>query len=198
MTARRLFLAACLLPLAACGSSSLGRVPEEVIELYDLALPSGVMELEIDRDGRLLELEVDVPLESVPEPLIRKIYELHPQALLRGAEREINRHGRMWEIKFLSMGRTYELVFDEQGEIHESEMSLAWSEAPPAVLEGARLAIPGSAPVSVELVEGRGGKSYHVKAERDGARYKVVLDEQGKVLRRVREHRAEIEIPLRD
>ena len=39
---------------------------------------------------------------------------------------------------------------------------------------------------------------YHVKSTLKGGSYKVIVSPEAKVLRRVREQRAEIEIPLAD
>lgn len=193
---RRLPLLLALLPLAACGSSSLGKMPDSVVELYDQTDPAGGMEFELDRKGHLLEIEADVPIENVPQHLITAVHAQHPGAQLRGAEREINAHGEMWELKFISLGREYELVFDEDGEVHETEMSLMWPEVPPAVVAAADKALPESIPVSAELITQGKSKSYHIKKDKGGARYKIVLDERGEVVRLVREQRAEIEIPL--
>lgn len=193
---RSVLLPLASLPLVACSSSSLGHVPESVVELYDMANPAGGMELELERDGELIAIEADVAVSQVPQHLVQKVNQMHPNALMQGAEREIAPGMELWELKFVSQGRNYELVFDEEGNVHETEMSLTWGEAPRSILSAADLALPGGVPISIELVTVGETKLYHVKKERDEARYKIVLDESAKVLRLVREQRAEIEIPL--
>lgn len=194
--ARSTPLLLALLPLCACHSSDMGKVPESIVELYDHADPAGGMELELERDGSVIGIEAEVPIDSVPAHLMNAVYAQHPNALVKGAERELAPEGPRWEVKFLSMGRTYELVFDEEGNVVESEMSLTWGEAPQAVMAAADKALPNAVPVSIEAVTSDGERMYHVKKERDGARYKIVLDENAKVVRLVREQRAEIEIPI--
>ena len=80
----------------------------------------------------------------------------------------------------------------------ETEKSLTPDEAPAAVLEAAERAVPRSSFKSVEIISHVSGhQEYHVKRTRNGASYKVVLHTDGRVIRKVREHRAEIEIPLK-
>jgi len=67
-----------------------------------------------------------------------------------------------------------------------------WMEITPAAMK----TIPGGVFKSVERIERGDGVTYHVKLLRGGASYKVSLSPEGEVLRRVREAKAEIEIPL--
>jgi uncharacterized membrane protein YkoI len=184
--------------LASCASSGgLGRVPSGTVELYDLCAPSGLMELELERDGTVLEMEADIAPTDLPAMIRDAAMARLPGAKITGAEREIHTDGRYWEVKLTHEGRAWELVCDDAGKVVETEKELRRDEAPAAVLQAADKAVAGSFK-SVELIEGRSGTSYHVKKERDGASYKIVLSPEGKVLRKVREQRAEIEIPLRD
>ena len=87
-----------------------------------------------------------------------------------------------------------------EANIRETERELTRSEAPAAVLAAAEARIPGGTFRSVERIEGHGPErtaEFHVKFERDGASYKVVLGPDGTIHRAVRETRGEIEIPLR-
>ena len=73
------------------------------------------------------------------------------------------------------------------------------AEVPRIVLTNAERLVPNSVFKSVELIEyADGGIEYHVKRMRKKASFKVVLRSDGSVIRKVREHRAEIEIPLAD
>lgn len=179
-------------------ADELGRVPIQVVELYDLAAPDGVMELEIDREGRLREIEVDVRVEELPAIVADAALRHLPAGRVVGAERELTSKGSAWEVKFDVGGRKWEVVVDEQGRIVETEQSLGLSEAPAVVLAAAERAIPNALLLSVELIRRGDESEYHVKRERLGVSYKVVVAPDGRVMRRVREARAEIEIPLRD
>jgi len=193
---------ACTLALAlvACQSSApeFGRMPASVIELYDLAAPDGVIEIELERDGSLREIEADIRLEDLPNEIAAVALREVPGGRMTGAERELRRDGSAWEVKLVQGGRNWELVVDESGRVLETEKELAQGEAPAVVRNAALAAIPGGEFATIELIERPGELEYHVKLERGGGRYKVVLDPEGGVLRRVREARAEIEIPLAD
>lgn len=184
--------------LVACQSSGGWKVPTAVVELYDVAAEDGMLELELERDGTLVEAEADVPLDRVPENVVAAAQAAYPGVRLTGAEREVQDGSRVWEVKFSHEGRAMELVIDDDGEVLETERELRADEAPEAVLAAAEAAIPNSAFRSVEEIRAGDGLAYHVKRLRGGASYKVVLDVDGTVLRKVREARAEIEIPLAD
>jgi hypothetical protein len=184
--------------VARPASSDLGRVPIQIVELYDLAAPDGVMELEIDREGNLREIEADVPVQELPAIVADAALRHLPAGRVVGAERELTSKGAAWEVKFDVEGRGWEVVVDEQGRIIETEQSLSLREAPAVVLASAERAIPDALLLSVELIRRGDESEYHVKRERLGVSYKIVVAPDGRVLRRVREARAEIEIPLRD
>ncbi|QDU85109.1 hypothetical protein Pla163_22340 [Planctomycetes bacterium Pla163] len=184
--------------VARPNSPGLGRVPIQIVELYDLAAPDGVMELEIDRDGNLREIEADVSVLELPAVVADAALRHLPAGRVVGAERELTSKGPAWEVKFDVEGRGWEVVVDEQGRIIETEQSLSLREAPAVVLASAERAIPDALLLSVELIRRGDESEYHVKRERLGVSYKIVVAPDGRVLRRVREARAEIEIPLRD
>jgi uncharacterized membrane protein YkoI len=187
-----------LLALGACSSTgSLGGVPDDLVDLYDAVRPGGVMELEVDRDGSIREMEAEIPVESLPPAIVAAARARYPQARITGAERELTRAGAGWEVKLEHEGSMVELVYDEDAELLELERELRRSEAPSVVLEAAKHAITGGTFKSVEVIEQGDEQLYHVKLEKDGMSYKVVLTPEGEVTRKVREQRAEIEIPLR-
>lgn len=196
----QLGLASALLCLVGCSTPGLGRVPDTLVELYDQASPSGIIELEIDRDGSIREIEADIPVVDLPAAAVRAADEFAPGASITGAEREILAGGvESYEVKMRHEGRDWEIVVDAQGNVLETEMSLRRSEAPGAVLDAAAAAIADSSFQSVEIIKRDGDDDeYHVKRSKDGASYKVVLTPTGDVIRKVREARAEIEIPLAD
>ncbi|MEO0660519.1 MAG: PepSY-like domain-containing protein [Planctomycetota bacterium] len=194
-------LSAAVLALAAsCASAPsapAGRAPAALVQLYDQLAPDGMMEVEFDRDGNFLEMEADVPVESVPDVLIRSTRATYPDADITGAEREVQGDEWTWEIKFRSGGRSMEVVLDDAGNVLETERELTADEAPAAVISASEGAVPRSGFLSVERITGPNSEVFHVKRQRGTARYKVVLDADGRVLRKVREAVAEIEIPVR-
>jgi hypothetical protein len=196
MMSSRSTLALVALALAACGSTDEWKAPAVLVELYDMGDPAGLIEMELDRDGTLREIEVDVPLTALPRPVLDAASKAFPGARFTGAEREVQGDVRGWEVKFELDGLGGEVVTDDAGNVRETERELRESDVPPAVLSASATAVPGSVLVSTEVIEHEGERSYHVKRERDGASYKIVLSPAGEVIRKVREARAEIEIPL--
>ena len=192
-------LVALLMGASACSSpAGLGSVPTALIGLCDRALPQGVLEVEVERDGTIREMEVEIPVSDLPTLIREAALAAERGATLTGAERELTANGPAWEVQLLQEGRRVELVLDEKGSILEIERELRRDEAPRSVLNAADRALPGGTFVSVEILHRGRRTEYHVKKERDGARYKVVLSSVGEVLRAVREVPAEIEIPLAD
>lgn len=183
--------------LASCRSRELGTAPEELVDLYDRAAPEGVIELEIERDGAIREMEAEIPIGDLPARVREAALAEAPGALIVGAERELQREGEFFEVQLWHEGRDWEYIVDEHGRIQEVEKKLHRFEHPRAILAAADAALPGGALKSVESVEHASrGTVYHVKKERDGASYKLVISPGGEVQRIVREARAEIEIPL--
>lgn len=195
MSVRAPFLLVAL-TLAACSGTQSWRAPSDLVELYDTGDPAGLIEIELDRDGTLREIEADVQLTSLPRPILEAAARAFPEARFTGAEREFQGDVRGWEVKFELDGLDGEVVLDEAGNVRETERELRVEDAPAVVLTASEAAIPDSELVSVEIITHGDESTYHVKRERDGARYKVVVAPSGAVLRKVREARAEIEIPL--
>lgn len=188
----------CLLAGACRSSSDLGRVPTSIVDLYDQGSPDGVLEIELDRDGTLREIEVDIGPGELPPPVREAALARQPGGVITGAERELTSRGAAWEVKITHEGRRWEYVMDDAGRVLETEKELLPDEVPQAVSDAAEAAMPGGVVVSVEIVESAEHVEYHVKRLIDGATYKLVVAPNGRLIRKVREARAELEIPLRD
>ncbi|MHC4957113.1 MAG: hypothetical protein ACYTGN_01975 [Planctomycetota bacterium] len=178
---------------AACAS----KLPGELVELYDMGMPNGWMEIEAERDGTIIELEADIEIADVPAVVMDAAKKALPGGQVTGAEYEIVGTRRAYEVKMSKGGRGYEFVFTPAGELVESEMEITSGDAPKGLIEAGVAVVKGSAFKSVEVIEANGVKTYHVKTTRGGASYKIVLSAEGTVLRAVREAKAEIEIPLK-
>ena len=130
-----------LLGLASCASSGgLGSMPVGIVELYDGAKPDGLMEVELARDGTVLEMEADVAPDALPAPIRDAALARLPGASITGAEREIHVDGRFWEVKLPHEGREWEVICDDAGKVVETEKELRRDEAPAG---GARRGRPG-------------------------------------------------------
>lgn len=200
-TRHLLGLCALALLLPACQSVVPGRFrpfDQNLTRLYDQASPDGMIEIELQRNGRIEEMEADIDVSALPANVLAAARKASQGATITGAEIELQQGGDFYEVKLHYEGRDWELVIDGKGNVIETEKELDQSEAPGAVIQAAAEAIPGSALKSVEVIESADMTEYHVKRLRDGASYKVVLAPDGTVKRAVREARAEIEIPLVD
>ena len=179
--------------VAACAS----KLPKEAVELYDMGKPDGWMEIEANRDGTILEMEADIEISQVPAAVMEAAKKALPGGRVTGAELEIVGRTRAYEVKMSKGGIGYEFVFTPDGKLIESEKELRRSEAPKGVVEAGLAAVPGSRFKSVEVIEREGAKTYHVKSTLKGGSYKMVVAPDGKVIRAVREAKAEIELPLK-
>jgi len=190
-------LALLVLGLTAC-QSGLGKVSPKMVELYDVAAPEGMIEVEINRDGTIREMEADINVADLPAVVKDAALKKAPKAKITGAEREFTGAGPAWEVQLQHEGRNWEYVIDGTGKILETEKELKQSEAPPAVIAASKAAVPGGQFKSVEVITTHDGVTeYHVKKLVEGVSYKIVMAPDGTVKRKVREHKAEIEIPLR-
>ena len=182
--------------LSGC-QSGLGKASPRLVELYDMGRPDGVIEIEICRDGTIREMEGDVAVSALPALVKEAALKRAPGGRIIGAEREFMTDAMGWEVKIHHEGRDWEFVLDETGKLLEMEKELRAAEVAPVVLGAAEAAVPGSTFKSVELITLQDGtEEYHVKRLVQNVSYKVVLSPDGKVKRKVREHRAEIEIPI--
>ncbi|MHC4852444.1 MAG: PepSY-like domain-containing protein [Planctomycetota bacterium] len=186
------------IPLTLALSACTGLGTSSLVGLYDQGKPDGMIEVELDRNGAIREMEADIPTSDLPANIREAAMAKAPGGEIKGAEREITAAGTGWEVKMKHQGRMWEFVMDNDGKILETEKELTKDEAPAAVLQAADRAISGGTFVSVELIERGDESEYHVKKARDGASYKIVLTADGTVKRKVREAKAEIEIPLKN
>ena len=182
-----------LLFMIACAS----KLPKEAVELYDMGKPDGWMEIEANRDGKIIEMETDIEISQLPAVVLEAAKKMLPGGLVTGAEKEIVGKTHAYEVKMRKSGVGYEFVFTPEGKLVESEKEISRSDAPKGVVEAGLAAVPGSTFKSVEVIERDGKKTYHVKSTLKGAQYKMVVSPDGKVIRAVREAKAEIEIPLK-
>ncbi|MEM8712472.1 MAG: hypothetical protein AAGG01_16080 [Planctomycetota bacterium] len=172
-----------------------------MIELLDALKSDGAMELEFARDGTFLDMEAEIALASVPEAVRSSVEAAFPGAELSTAELELQSGEWTFEVGFVAGvggdGGKVQAVVTPGGAILETERELPDRLWPEEVLRAAEAALPGTTLVSVDVISASGVEDrYHVKSERDGARFKVTVTASGEVLGRVREVPAEIEIPL--
>jgi hypothetical protein len=183
--------------LAGCGDGEEGGLPPIVIEMYDQGAPDGVIEIEAERDGTIIEIEVGIDPAKVPQAIRDAADRDMPGGEVKGAELEYVGGKKAYEIKKSKDGLDYELVYDEAGTLIEREAEMKRADAPAAVMAKAMAIVAGAEFKSVEKITRGEEATFHVKVTKGGASYKFVLEEDGTVVRKVREARAEIEIPMK-
>ncbi len=196
---RSLLVLALALSVAAC--SSLGGTPP-LVELYDEVAPDGALEIELDRSGTVVEMEAEIPIDQLPVQVADAALAQVEDGEIVAAEREIGPHGRVWEVKVRAADLEQEFVIDRYGVVLETEKPLTREATPGIVLGNAASMVQTHAGEigsfeSVDEVRAGDVLTYHVKHRVGGVVYKIVLAADGRVIRSVREQRAEIEIPLR-
>lgn len=183
------------------GTQDLGTMPQRLVQLYDEAIPSGILEIELDRQGEMIAIEAEIALDQISASLREAALRELPGAQLIGAEHELVQVGQetkeLWEVQLIDDGRYWELIFDKDGNVFESEREITWDESPVPVRTTVETTLLGGELVSVEIITRGEEREYHVKKMRDGGRYKMVIDPEGHLQRLVREAVAEVEIPVK-
>jgi uncharacterized membrane protein YkoI len=185
-----------LLAQSSAWEGGLGRLPQVIVHLYDSGAPAGWIEIEADRDGTIREAETHIAVDALPEAVVAVARQQLPNGKVTGGEMELRPTGQAWEVQMTADGLDYEFVVTARGKVIEKEIEIAKGQWDKKLVDAAERAIPGGAVRSVERIERPGETLYHIKLSRGGASYKVELGAEGTVLRRVREAKAEIEIPL--
>lgn len=180
---------ACSMLVAGCRSGA---------ELDPAAtLASQSLEIQVDDGGRLVEVEYHILPDEVPAPVREAMARLHPEAAFTGAEREVNDGVLYWELSAKVGIREAEAMFTPDGVLHSEEIEVGPESIPGSVRDSvAREWAGGAVRVWEEIRDARRQLvEYHVKLERAGKKYKVMVSPDGRVLGAVREVVAEIEVP---
>jgi hypothetical protein len=131
-----------LLLLVAC--AGMGKLPGVVIEMYDRAKPDGMIEIEAERSGAIIEIEADIASADVPKSIRDAAMKELPGGQITGAEYEVVGKSRTYEVKMRKGGVNYEYVYDKDANMLESEKEIRVQDTPKGVVEAAIASIPGS------------------------------------------------------
>lgn len=123
---------------------------------YDQAAPDGVSEIELDREGTILQMAASVSVDELPGGALDAAMRQFPGAAIQRAEREVHESGWLWAVQLAQQGREVEAICDESGNLHVSEKEIARSEAPRPVRAAADRVVPGGELKSVQVVEHAG------------------------------------------
>jgi len=183
--------------LLASGCSSVYRLPDSVAN--DAALIPGeeLLEMTVDGEGVIGEVEFHTTLERLPEAVRKAIDAELAGGTVVGCEKEYHGSTVYWEVEKSFGDLAKEVMFTADGKVVSKEFQIRPGDAPRAVMDAADRAVSGGQMTSVEEVTEGGRKTYHVKKEKDRIRYKLIFTPEGELLRKLRELRAEIELPVR-
>jgi len=164
----------------------------------DEALAAESVEVQMDRDGRLVEVEYHLAPDRVPANVREAMDALHPGGRATAAEKEYVGSTLYWEVTKEIEGREVEALFLPDGTLHSEEVEVAAAGVPSAVQDAVRARLAGEVTKWEEIRDGeRRLVEYHAKVTVADARYKLMVSAEGAVRAVVREVPAEIEVPLR-
>lgn len=163
----------------------------------DESLKAEKIEMQVDGEGRALEVEYHVPAAAVPAGIHEAMNDLHPGGRITGAEKEYVGGELYWELSKDVGGRAVEAMFLPDGTLHSQELEISEAAVPPEVVAAVSRRMGGEVTVWEEIRDAAGRVlEHHAKVTLDGKRYKVVVGRGAVVTRVVREVPAEIEMPI--
>ncbi|MFQ5505373.1 MAG: PepSY-like domain-containing protein [Planctomycetota bacterium] len=156
------------------------------------------IEIALGSGGQYAEVEYHIPPERVPQAVRDAMNRLHPGAAFDDAEKEIIAGTTYYELTRTVDGRAVEAMFHADGTLHSEELQVPRNRVPRVVRAAIDSRYPDGEVTSWEEIRdgNRELNEYHVKVERSGKHYKVILSAEGLVTRILREVPAEFEVPV--
>jgi hypothetical protein len=173
-----------------------GAAGHDLWDLDDARIATKV-EIQVDKAGRILEIEFHVPPDAIPAVVRAAMDRLHPGGPFTDAEIERDGTGTYYELSRVVNGMEVEAMFTAGGELVSEEIQVAESSVPETVRSAVSRAYPGGAVAKWEEIRDKARQlvEYHVKLTFEGRKHKVMLDPAGALLRAVYEIPAEVEVP---
>lgn len=183
---RMLLIVAILLP--ACGGARWNN---------EDALNAKKIEMSMNAAGKPMEVEYHISPAQVPEVVRQAMDKLHPGGAFTDAEKEWYKGKLYYELSREVKGMEVEAMFTPEGELFQQEIQVSQAKVPAGVQTAARAAVSGGKVKKWEEI--RDGNNalveYHVKMNRGGKDYKVMISTAGRTIGVYREVPAEIEVP---
>lgn len=180
-------LLAATLVLAGCQSAKWNNTA---------ALDCERLEVQMSRDGRMVEIEHHIDPAKVPPAVVSAMNALHPGGAFTDAEMETHKGVVYFELNREVDGFEVEAMFTKDGVLHSEEIQIPVNKVPDLVRAGAAAAVPDARPTAWEEIRDgqRNLVEYHVKMATGNRKWKVALMPTGKLLGVWREVPAEIEV----
>lgn len=156
------------------------------------------IEMQVDKNGRIQEIEFHTDPSVVPEAVRAAMRKLHPEGSFTGAEIERQDGVLYYELTSTTDGLDSESMFLPDGTLHSEENEVR-ADAVPQAVKDAVMSTFANCQVTAweEIKDGdRALVEYHVKLEHDGRNVKAMVSTGGAVTGAVLEIPAEIEVPI--
>lgn len=174
-------------------------LPAQVMEFARTTRSGGGLEMEVDASGKIIGLEAEIAVASLPKAALDLAQKLFPDAKPVGAEKEWIAGVTYHEVVLDHKGTRIELLVKEDGTEGGREEVIAPPDVPKAILDAADKAVPGGTVEVVEKVTGAEsagrGTEYHVKKLVDGEVQRISVSPEGKVALVLRKMKAEVRHP---
>jgi len=184
--ARSIALTAVLLGSGCSSAPPLGSVPPDLVALADRATASSALALEVDRDGAVRSMAVEIPVSALPTAVREAALAAESDSTIVGAGRVARLDGATWEVALLHEGRRVELALTEDGAVREIHRELRRDEVPRSILTAADGAVPGGTFQAFAILHRGSETEYHVDKEVDAAVHRVVVSADGLTRRTLR------------
>ena len=95
-----------------------------------------------------------------------------------------NSNGKVWETEFRINGNEYSATFDLKGKWIETEHEISRNEIPSQVKSALSKEFEGYKIIESKISESPKAKVYEIGLKKDNEKVKVILDTEGKILKR--------------
>lgn len=170
--------------------------PPSAFDIDDARVATKI-EIQMDKAGRIGEIEFHVDPARVPAAVRAAMDALHPGGPFTGAEKERQDGVLYYELTREVNGLEVEAMFTPDGKLHSEEIEVAEAAVPGAVKAAVATAYPDATVSKWESIHNaaRALVEYHVKLVSGGQKVKVMVTPGGAITGAMLEVPAEIEVP---
>ena len=127
--------------------------------------------------------EKEVPLNEVPEAVLKSVKGKFPKAELKKAEKEVEDGETTFELSLTSEGKKMDVALKEDGTILEVETQIKASDLPEAVTKTLMAKYPKATIKKAEEIAKDKKTSYEVVLVDGKEKHEVLVDTTGKIVK---------------
>jgi uncharacterized membrane protein YkoI len=176
------------------------REVEDGFVFYEAEFAEGDVEYDVktDEEGRIVEIEEELPLSLLPPEARNSILSAYPNAEIEEIERktvihyelELKNEAKEFEVRILEngflLGEEVEEAEEEEAnekEEQEEKGDITWEELPQSVRKAIEAHKEGVRPVGIECEKVKGRVFYEAEYEEaDGVQHEIRVDETGQIV----------------